>query len=372
MPTKQYTAKPVMALASAFSASHNVEEHPRHWTPNPQGTLTQQTHYAQTVEIRPNEIDWDIALKLGLRSQLQAQLQACRAPIDAAIIANVLFANAAHCADTGNGHGFSVSLMDLIKQVGWYTDESLARRNAIAQMATWVCSIGACYVDVGRWEEAKVSRRTTKRGKPSPKIEKHLTQLMSVSVTLYEGGLDGVVYIAPSPWLFAIENRPAWYNQYLPTLDEVMRLPSSGKASGAWARCIALNLRWLWRRYCKQPSTAIIESCGVPQLQYRPFSRKELLSMPYSVSSPTIEALSHEPRLTKKYWQRAIDILVQTGVIGHIECDRESEAVNEREGWLDAWLNATFAVTPGPAIHAALLDIRTAGESADGDLLNED
>ena len=130
--------------------------------------------------------------------------------------------------------------------------------------------------------------------------------------------------------------------QYLPMGELLGAIPGS-KPRGAWARVLGLSLASFWRR---QPRAALDGSI-------RP-TRRELLERYTPKTGPVDEVLeSTNPQFAIDFWCAALQILVKNEFLSvegepQIASDQIRAAL-PRQGWADAWLDATVELRPGAA-----------------------
>jgi hypothetical protein len=120
-----------------------------------------------------------------------------------------------------------------------------------------------------------------------------------------------------------------------------------GKPSGAWAACVGFALQQKWREQAaKTPITRITK--GEKKLatqKFAAFTRRKLLAQLWRSDVDPQEILNgSDPSRAKEYWDAAIKLLQENGVIGYY---KEVKALKEeRQGWQDEWLDQPLDIRP--------------------------
>lgn len=136
--------------------------------------------------------------------------------------------------------------------------------------------------------------------------------------------------------------------QYLP-FGEVLGAIPPGKAGGAWARVIGLAYLGFCRRKPREVLTG----------KLRPV-RRELLDQYKPAVSPYQDLIDGpNPIRIAQYWFSALSILADAGLL---EKSGEAATVWEtwksthtkQPGWINAWLNGTAELVPGPMLFSAM------------------
>lgn len=149
------------------------------------------------------------------------------------------------------------------------------------------------------------------------------------------------VTVAPGPWVQKWKNNRQILSQF-GNIRVLAQIPS-GKAAGAWARCIGMVLLQLWR---EGASRAVREENGETIVQWRPFTRRQLLDASLGAEPSVKDVLaSDHPTRAIEYWNDAIKMLKDIGFIA--EYREVSEVPDIRQGWTEKWLNQKLDITPG-------------------------
>jgi hypothetical protein len=120
-----------------------------------------------------------------------------------------------------------------------------------------------------------------------------------------------------------------------------------GKPSGAWAACIGFALQQKWREQAaKTPITRITKGDKKLATQkFAAFTRRKLLSQLWRSDVDPQEILNGDhPERAKEYWDAAIKMLQENGVIGYYK--EEKPLQDERQGWQDEWLSQPLDIRP--------------------------
>ncbi len=150
------------------------------------------------------------------------------------------------------------------------------------------------------------------------------------------------VTIALGPWLEQWRGR----HDILTYLGEVRRLAAipAGKPAGAWARAAGLALQQVWRERAARAFTARVGEDKKLTVRIGTVTRRRLLDT-FS-PSPTVHDIldGKNPQRARAYWDEAIRLLKQEGVIGHYREAAPLEA--GRQGWAEAWLDQPLDIRP--------------------------
>lgn len=149
-----------------------------------------------------------------------------------------------------------------------------------------------------------------------------------------------------------------WNRQVLTDFGDLRRLAAipEGKPAGAWAQSIGMALQQLWR---ERASRAEVEDGAV---DCGPFTRRKLLDL-FRVGPNYQEILDsdHSGR-ARQYWDAAVGLLKEQGVIGPYRELRPITSTRRRWRW--EWLDQPLDIQPGEYALEAMADLAGAGKEA--------
>lgn len=240
----------------------------------------------------------------------------------------------------------TVSLDELITGIGW---GKAARRNSgernrlRAIIWSWLLTFDGMEV-VGT--RAGHYRDPESRELLDLSSEDAMFRIMSRRMNPDTTTTDGrqiplTVTVAPGPWVQKWKNNRQILSQF-GNIRVLAQIPS-GKAAGAWARCIGMVLLQLWR---EGASRAVREEDGETVVQWRPFTRRQLLDDMLGAEPNVKDILeSDTPHRAQEYWRQAIQMLKEIGFIA--EYRELTEISDARKGWGERWLNQKLDIIPG-------------------------
>lgn len=149
------------------------------------------------------------------------------------------------------------------------------------------------------------------------------------------------ITFAAGPWVERFKGNRQILSEF-GNVRVLARIPS-GKAAGAWARCIGMTLYQRWR---EGASRAGATEEGQQVVRWRPFTRRALLTGLFRAQPDVMEMLNgSHPLRAKDYWNDAVQMLKLEGFISHIV---EVEPLpKSRQGWSEAWLDQPLDIRPG-------------------------
>lgn len=240
----------------------------------------------------------------------------------------------------------TVSLDELITAIGW---NKAARRNSgernrlRAIIWSWLLTFDGMEVVGAR---TGVYRDPDTRQLLDLSSEDSLIRIMSRRMNPEATTPDGrqiplTVTFAPGPWVQRWKNNRQILSEF-GNIRILAQIPS-GKAAGAWARCIGMVLLQLWR---EGASRAVSDENGQAVVQWKPFTRRQLLKGMLVAEPKVMDILeSKDPQHAQVYWKQAIQMLQEIGFIAQY---RElSELSDARKGWGDRWLEQKLDIVPG-------------------------
>lgn len=273
--------------------------------------------------------------------------------------------------DQGQSSYVTLSLDDLISSLGWgkAAREGAAERDRLRlKVWNWLLIFDSLRVighRPGRYRDPGTKQLLDLRSDDA--LIRVMGQRVSDEVRLPDGRpLPLEVTFAPGPWI----ERHRGNRQILSEFGNVRvlaRIPS-GKAAGAWARCIGMTLLQRWREGASRVQSV---ECGVRNegvaetetrmaledahstlptlhstLRWPPFSRRALLTGLFRAQPDVVEILNgNDPSRAREYWDQAIGFLRAEGFISIY---RElGDPIGTRQGWKEAWLDAPLEIVPG-------------------------
>jgi len=162
------------------------------------------------------------------------------------------------------------------------------------------------------------------------------------------------VSFTAGPWLKQFRGN----RQILTDFGEIRRIAAipSGKVSGAWAQSIGLALQQRWRERAFRASIEDTEQGGEPSVCFQSFTRRDLLGLFRCPPYVDDVLASDNPARARQYWDKAISLLQEAGVIGYYQ-ERTTLRLPEK-GWSKAWLKQPLDIRP------AADEMRSASEIA--------
>jgi hypothetical protein len=166
------------------------------------------------------------------------------------------------------------------------------------------------------------------------------------------------VSIVAGPWLDRF--RGNW--QILSYFGDVRRVAAipSGKTPGLMAQSIGLALQQRWRELASYAE--VHGKDGQAVVRFQPFTRSYLLNL--FPSGTHVEDLlrGNDPNRTRRYWNEAIGLLEEAGVIGSY---RELEPLPAgRQGWQKGWLDQPLDIRPARADAEVVAEIAGSAKAA--------
>jgi len=257
----------------------------------------------------------------------------------------------------GESSYVTLSLDDLIASLGW---DKAARRGSEERdrlrlkVWNWLLIFDSLRVighRPGRYRDPGTKQLLDLRSDDA--LIRVMGQRVSDEVLLPDGRpLPLEVTFAPGPWI----ERHRGNRQILSEFGNVRvlaRIPS-GKAAGAWARCIGMTLLQRWREGASRAELETPQNGGgtsqggaaLPLVKWPPFSRRALLTGLFRAQPDVVEILNgNDPSRAREYWDQAIGLLQGEGFISVY---RElGDPIGTRQGWKEMWLDAPLEIVPG-------------------------
>ena len=162
---------------------------------------------------------------------------------------------------------------------------------------------------------------------------------------------------APTPIAISLDGG-AWIEKYrtddrvLTYFGNILKLSqiTSGRPSGAWARCIGMNLNQAWRESAKDATVTTRDGARLVKSADWAFTRRELLDGMVTVSPEHhYQAMldSANPSRARRAFDEAMNILQARGVVGTWRCLSPKPA--GRKAWKATWLDDCLLYTsPSP------------------------
>lgn len=149
------------------------------------------------------------------------------------------------------------------------------------------------------------------------------------------------ITFAAGPWIERFKGNRQILSEF-GNVRVLARIPS-GKAAGAWARCIGMTLYQRWR---EGASRAQIIDAENQIMRWKPFTRRALLTGLFRAQPDVMEILDGpNPMRAREYWDQAIQMLKTEGFIGEY---REIDKLpSSRKGWQEPWLDQQLDISPG-------------------------
>jgi len=268
--------------------------------------------------------------------------------------------------EQGQSSYVTLSLDDLISSLGWgkAAREGAAERDRLRlKVWNWLLIFDSLRVighRPGRYRDPGTKQLLDLRSDDA--LIRVMGQRVSDEVRLPDGRpLPLEVTFAPGPWI----ERHRGNRQILSEFGNVRvlaRIPS-GKAAGAWARCIGMTLLQRWREGASRAELETPQNGGaaLPLVKWPPFSRRALLTGLFRAQPDVVEILNgNDPSRAREYWDQAIGFLRAEGFISIY---RElGEPIGTRQGWKEQWLDAPLEIVPGEEPLAAARTIMASAQ----------
>lgn len=298
---------------------------------------------------------------------LRAELQAC--DLDTVLLLYETLGTAVAQMSSGEGSYVTLSLDDLISSLGW---DKAARRNSDERnrlrlrIWSWLLVFDSLRVigqRPGRYRDPATRKTLDLRSDDA--LLRIMGQRVSDDVRTPDGRpMPLEVTFAPGPWI----ERHRGNRQILTEFGNVRtlaRIPS-GKAAGAWARCIGMTLLQRWREGATrvvEAKTSDSKGLTTSVIRWAPFSRRALLTGLFCAQPDVVEILTgNDPSRARDYWNQAIQLLQAEGFISQY---KELKPVSHsRQGWKEEWLDSPLEITPGEEPLAAAREIMKGGAKA--------
>lgn len=248
----------------------------------------------------------------------------------------------------------SVSIDDLIREIGWEPRSSAQRLEMQRKIWLWLTYFDGMKV---------IGRRPGRYKDPHSGKELDLTSvdaLLRITGTRLptQRALDGSevpveVTFTAGPWLDQYRGNRQVLSDF-GNIRNIAAIPA-GKPSGAWAQSIGLALYQRWRERATRADVDYQGEESQPTVRVQHFTRRDLLGL--FRCEPFVEDVlaSKNPSRARQYWDDAIQELKATGVIGQY---REVEALpKERQRWQDRWLDQPLDICPALTETQAIQEI---------------
>ena len=176
----------------------------------------------------------------------------------------------------------------------------------------------------------------------------------------------------PTPVAISLDGG-AWIEKYrtdprvLTYFGNIVKLSqiTSGRPSGAWARCIGMNLNQAWRESAKDATVTTRDGNRQAKNTEWAFTRRELLDGMVTVSPEHhYQAMldSANPSRARRAFDEAMNILQERGVVGKWYCLSPTPA--GRKAWKATWLDEEIVAAPGREGVTQTIEIATAQRKA--------
>ncbi len=237
----------------------------------------------------------------------------------------------------------SASIDELITAIGW-EPRSTAERIAMRQR-------------VWHWIAVFVSTEVIgcRPGRYTDPTSKQILDMTSRDPILVIAGRRMPVQLASDdsqPPLEVTFGAGAWLDplrgnrQVLSYFGNVRKLAviPPGQTSGKWARALGLALQQCWRERASRAHVSRVGEDNHITIYSGPVTRRQLLTI-FTPDPSADEILSSEhPKRAQTYWDQAIRLLKNQGIIGHY---RELATLGtERKGWAGPWLDQPLDIRP--------------------------
>ncbi|HEX2950879.1 MAG TPA: hypothetical protein VHV83_15155 [Armatimonadota bacterium] len=248
----------------------------------------------------------------------------------------------------------SVSLDDLIREIGWEPRSKVQRAEMRRRIWLWLTYFDGMKV---------IGRRPGRYRDPNTGRELNLTSvdaLLRITGTRLPSQctLDGTdipieVTITAGPWLDQYRGNRQVLSDF-GNIRNIAAIPA-GKPSGAWAQSIGLALYQRWRERATRAEVGYVGEDNHPTVRGQHFTRRDLLGL--FRCDPYVEDVlsSKNPSRARQYWNDAIQELKLSNVIGYY---REVEPLpQERQGWQERWLDQPLDIRPAQDGTQAIAEI---------------
>ena len=275
---------------------------------------------------------------------LRAELAKC--DLDAVLLFYEALGSAIANLEGGESLYVTVALDDLILALGW---DKAARRNADERnkmrlkLWHWLMVFDGMKV---------IGQRPGKYRDPDTRqlldltSEDALLRVMGQRVSEEIRTPDGrpmplEVTFAAGPWVERFKGNRQILSEF-GNVRVLARIPS-GKAAGAWARCIGMTLYQRWREGASRAQTV---QNGNSIMRWKPFTRRGLLTGLFRAQPDVMEMLeSANPIRAREYWDQAVQMLKMEGFIA--EYHEVEPLPKSRKAWQEAWLDQPLEILPG-------------------------
>jgi hypothetical protein len=275
---------------------------------------------------------------------LREELGKC--DLDAVLLFYETLGSAIAHLEGGESLYVTVSLDDLILALGW---DKAARRNAEERnklrlkLWHWVMVFDGMKVigqRPGKYRDPDTRRLLDLTSEDA--LIRVMGQRVSEDVrTPDDRPMPLEITFAAGPWVERFKGNRQILTEF-GNVRVLARIPS-GKAAGAWARCIGMTLYQRWR---EGASRATVIENGTQIVRWKPFTRRGLLTGLFRAQPDVIEMLEGpNPMRAREYWDQAIQMLKLEGFI-----DKYSELESlpkSRKAWQEAWLDQPLEIMPG-------------------------
>jgi hypothetical protein len=254
----------------------------------------------------------------------------------------------------------TTSIDNIIEAIGRGKDarrSSKIRKQWRAKVWRWMLlfdSLAVIGARRGTWREPRDGDKKREKIDPA-KLQSQDALLKIIGTRATEQGTfdnsappEEVSFVA-GPWVNQFRGNREILSQF-GNVRAVAAIPR-GKPSGAWAACVGFALQQKWREQAaKTPITRITKNDKKLATQkFAPFTRRKLLSQLWrSDVAPEAILDGDHPSYAKDYWDAAMGLLKENGVIGYYKEVQPLKTTGY--GWQDEWLDQP-------------LDIRPAGET---------
>jgi hypothetical protein len=225
----------------------------------------------------------------------------------------------------------TLSLDDLIREIGWTPKNREARNQMRRQIYYWLCVF------------TNLTSHGTRPGIYKNPITKEKGKIVTSSsyfaITdkerLEDSDIPLRITITASKWIADHKNDNAVL-QHFGNLRKLAGLPT-GQPRGEYALCIGLAAFQKWREDATRCETKRIGEQNVETVIYKPLARFDLLNMFRPGKFPIMDILkSDRPKRAQVYWNEAVTELKKRGVIGYYKAPDDKTL--PRQGWQDNWL----------------------------------
>lgn len=179
--------------------------------------------------------------------------------------------------------------------------------------------------------------------------------------TLDNSAVPKEVSLVLGPWAREFRGNREILSEF-GTLRAIATIPR-GKPSGAWAACAGLMLQQRWREKASYaPVVRTGEAKDQITQQFRPVTRKELLLETWRSGNSLQKILeSPNPQRAKAYWDQAVGILKEHGIIGYY---KELKPLRKGYDWQDEWLKQPLDIRPAGDTRNDAVEIHASAQAA--------